>query len=295
MRHLLSFLVLGALLFFGKRAVETHLSERPQLFVQVQASADEREVERAIDEAVLLELALSSRSALIDPLVRDQLLRAMRLQEHARGQDHDQALLEQALSLGVHRVDPVVRQRLIFQAQQVLRASLQAPVPTRAELQAYRSLHVDRYREPARVSFRQVFLSRNRRGKQLQADATALAQRLTNPQLGPSAIAALSDPTLLPFELERASVGEIDARFGPGVGQRVHSLAEARWSGPIASSYGVHLVYVTARHQGRLPALAEQQRRVLSDFRHDAGERALKAAVRTRREGYRIVLRRGPA
>ncbi len=292
LRHLCGFLVLGALLFMGKRTLQEHMPERPSLLVPVAASASPREVERAIDQAVLLELALRSQSALTDPVVREQLLRAMRLQGHQQEHEQDQALLKRALALGVHRVDPLVRQRLIFQAQQVLRASLHVPEPTEVELQRYLAARAARYREPARVSFNQIFVSRSRHPSSFDADIRALAARLESTELEPSRAVELTDPTLLPFELHQLSVREIDARFGPGVGESVSASPQGRWQGPVASSYGMHFFFVTSRVSGRLPRLDEQRKRVHADFIHDALGTALNAALFELRQGYRVVVQR---
>lgn len=294
MRHLLAFLALGALLFVGKRAVEAHFAEPPALWVNVSAAATEAEVERAIDEAIYLDLALASPSALVDPVVREQLLRAMRPSERASEtqDERDHTLLEHALAMGVHRVDPVVRQRLVFQAQQVLRAKLSLPTPSDRELSDYLAAHSERYREPARLSFTQVFLSRTRRGATLNEDARVLGERLLREAPSPEAARMLSDPTLLPSELSDASAEDIDARFGPGFSRALSKAPDARFSGPISSSYGLHFVFISQRAPGLLPPLGQVRARVLADFAHDAQERALKSALRARREGYRIVVRR---
>src|SRR6202008_2866117 len=110
------------------------------------AQASPPEVERAIDEAVLVDQALAHGGALIDPVVREQLLRSMRIGPSSE-QGSDAELLERALSLGLPRADPLVRQRLSFQAQQVLRAGARLEAPSDAVLAAYLEQHAQRYRE----------------------------------------------------------------------------------------------------------------------------------------------------
>jgi hypothetical protein len=176
MRHLALFFVLGAVLFFVKRGVEATMAERPQLVVSVPSSASAADVERAIEQALLTDLALSGPSLRSDPVVREQLVQAM---GGARANQGEATLVERALSLGVHRVDPVVRERLAFQGEQMLRSRVAVAEPSDAQLLLYMREHDARYRQPARASFMHVFLSRARRGAALASDAAELLARLT--------------------------------------------------------------------------------------------------------------------
>src|SRR5688572_14827914 len=101
MRHLALFFVLGAVLFFAKRTIESNTPERPHLVVTVPAAATGTDVERAIDQALLTDLALSGPSVRNDPVVREQLVRSM---GGTREGEEEPVLIERALSLGVHRV-----------------------------------------------------------------------------------------------------------------------------------------------------------------------------------------------
>jgi hypothetical protein len=290
MKHVAAFFAIGALLFGVRRGFDAHASERPALVVTVPARATAAEVERAIDQAVLTNLALSGPALHADPVVREQLLRAMRGVE--RGTGDATAELERAIALGVHRADPVVRERLAFQGEQMLRARVAPLAPSDAQLEAYLASHEARYREPERVTFRQVFLSRMRRGAALDGDAAALGVRLRNLRPDDPALPALCDPTILPLAISAASADDIDARLGPNMGGAVIASPERTWSGPFTSAYGLHFVWVEARTPARLPALAELRAKVRSDFEHDARREQLAAELATLRKGYRIDVRR---
>jgi hypothetical protein len=291
MRHLVSFFVLGALAFALKRELAHGEQDRALLVVSVPAQASAAEVERAVDQAVLTNLVLSTDAVKVDPVVRDQLLRAMR----ATRDEHrtDDAALSRALALGVQRVDPVVRERLAFQGEQVLRAHLPVPVPDDAMLSEYLRAHDVRYRVPRQIWFRQLFLSRGLRGAGLDHAAQVLAERFKQAPLSRADERALSDPTMLPASQAAASESEIDARYGPGVGARVFDSPIDTWSGPISSAYGAHFVFVEQQTPEHLPALHEIRARVLADFLHDESERMLRTTLARQRTHYRIEVRRG--
>jgi hypothetical protein len=290
LRAIAVFFVLG-LALLGLKRVLTPVAPPPTLVVTVAADAKPGEVDRAIDEAILIDRALAGRNALLDPIVREQLLRGMRLlpeQDDAA----EQSQIQRAVELGVHRHDPLIRQRLVFQAEQVLRASVQVPYPQAEELAAYWLAHADRYRQAERVSFVQVFLSRSRRGDALSAAAKALGARLSNAQ--PSAELALreSDPSILPRQLQSASTREIAARFGDAFAEALVNAPPAQWHGPIASSYGLHFVWLSSREPARLPPLTELRQRVAADWLHDRREQAVLSNLRALRSQYRIEVQR---
>jgi peptidyl-prolyl cis-trans isomerase C len=292
MKHVAAFFAIGALLFGVRRGIAAQESERPALVITVPARATTDEVERAIDQAVLTNLALSGPALRADPIVREQLLRAMDGVQREPGERAGEAELERAIALGVHRADPVVRERLAFQGEQMLRARLSPLVPSDAQLEAYLAEHAARYREPERVTFRQVFLARSRRGAQLERDAAAIATRLEPLAPGDPALLTVSDPTILPLRLEAVSERDIDARLGPGVGEAVLASPERAWSKPVASAYGLHFVWIETRTPAGLPPLHQLRAQVRADFEHDALRTRLAAELAGLRKSYRIDVRR---
>ena len=50
---------------------------------------------------------------------------------------------------------------------------------------------------------------------------------------------------------------EIVKQFGEKFTARLGELAPGQWDGPIESGYGVHLVRISERTEGRVPALTE--------------------------------------
>ncbi|MDB4975547.1 MAG: hypothetical protein JWN48_3888 [Myxococcaceae bacterium] len=291
MRRLLSFFVLGALLLLGKRSLLEPRAELRTLQVDVKASASTAELERAIDEAILIEQAIAAGGALVDPLVREQLLSSMRDRSDCTQSEDDAALLAQALALGLHRADQVTRQRLVFQAEQLLMAGSTQSTESERELRDYLTAHASRYALEPRYSFVQITLS-SRRGVAGVADAERLLDQLRREQTSEAEAVRLGDPTLLPHVWSSASASALDGRFGAGFSRALAELPEGSWSGPIASAYGLHLIQLRARTGRALPALGTVRARVLSDYRHDLRRELLRERLRMLRRQYHIDLRR---
>jgi hypothetical protein len=65
----------------------------------------------------------------------------------------------------------------------------------------------------------------------------------------------LGDPFLLPTEFALSPWDEIARLFGEAFTGQLLRLEPGRWAGPIASTYGQHLVLIRERTEGRVPDL----------------------------------------
>lgn len=201
----------------------------------------------------------------------------------------EEMLYREAVAMGLDRGDPIVRRRLI-QKMGFLAEDLAAiDEPTDAELEAYRSAHAARYRDPERTSFRHVFVSRDRRGEGAEEDARRLLEEL---QKGADP-GALGDPFVRGASFARRSAAEIEAVFGRGFADAVSAAPIDAWSGPFVSSYGAHLVRVSERAPAAAPALASVRARVRQDLLDERRANAQKAAIERLRKRYRVVVTGG--
>ncbi len=289
LRQLSIFFAAGLCLFGLKQLVWPEHAQ-PMLSVQVAPGASQPEIEQAIDEALLIDLALAQGGALLDPVVREQLLTSMRI-DTGELAEADTRLLERALALGLHKVDPVVRQRLAYQGEQLLSGRLRAQKPSDAELQSYLEQHAARYLEPARFSFAHVFVSRARFGDKLAVETQARGEKLAELSPSPEQAFQHSDPTILPLQIKRASQREVAARFGDSFASALEKLEPGSFRGPLSSSFGEHFVFVTGHEPARLPALAEIRARLTSDYQHDARKQQLRQELQALRTRYRIDVR----
>ena len=62
------------------------------------------------------------------------------------------------------------------------------------------------------------------------------------------------------------------------------------WTGPLTSSFGVHLVRLTTREPGRMPALAEVRDDVLREWTNDRRQDAEKHGIETLLQRYDVEI-----
>jgi hypothetical protein len=265
---LLHFLVFGALLFALYAAVNRDAPGAPDEIVVDRARAENlaAQFERVWQRPPTAE----ELHGLVDGFVREEVL------------------YREGIALGLDRDDPVVRRR-VGQKMSFL-ADAQAPAEASdTELQAWLDAHEGEYRVEPRTSLRQVYFDPARRGARLDADLAAArgalaAERGAEP----------GDATLLPATLDSASTSELARGFGEEFAEAVSALPVGGWHGPVASSYGVHLVEVRAREPGRTPALAEVRAAVERDLLRARADETGEAFYRALRQRYTVRIEAAP-
>jgi hypothetical protein len=203
----------------------------------------------------------------------------------------EEIAVREAMAMGLDRDDTVIRRRLRQKLEFVVEDVAAAVPPTEQELQAWLATHADSFRIEPQVAFRQVYVSRDRRGAAAESEARALLARLRT--AGPGArIDDLGDPTMLPQEIALSSRGDVARTFGEDFAGRIDALTPGAWSGPVESGYGLHLVLVRERVAGSLPDLARVRPAVERDFLSDRRKRQLAAMYERLLPKYKVVIER---
>ena len=192
----------------------------------------------------------------------------------------------EAQALGLDTGDEVVRRRL-RQKLEFLTEDAGQGEPTEAELRTYLEAHPDAFRTPVRLSFRQIYLNPTRR-EDADGDARRLLIRLVgNPDAD---VSELGDPLLVPGEMTDVAQPEIASTFGGAFADALDTAPVDRWSGPVESGYGLHLVRVRARADGELPALEQIRPEVEREWQNARRIQVLDDAYQQARSRYEIVV-----
>lgn len=193
----------------------------------------------------------------------------------------EEILYREAQALGLDQDDLVIRRRL-RQKMEFLNADLTEPqAPTDTQLQEYLDANQDRFRRPDRFSLQQVYLNPNKPSADVKRTAAELLARLnTDPALATDP-KSIGDATMLPAQLDMVTRREVGNTFGRGFAKNIENAPTGRWSGPYESSYGYHLIRITKREAGGLPAIAEirpiLEREWNVDRRKESNERFYQA------------------
>jgi hypothetical protein len=208
------------------------------------------------------------------------------------GYVREEVLYREGVAQGLDRDDQLIRRRVRQKVEFLRESTNTLPEPDDAALQAYLKAHPERFASPVRVTFRQVYLGT------APDDATPVLLARLN-ELGDSdATAGLGRATQLDARMASAPPADIERIFGRQFAQALAVTPADAWRGPLASSYGLHLVRVSERVEARAPALDEVREIVKREWQRDelaaASERyyeSLRARYAVRIENPRVALR----
>lgn len=242
---LLHFLLLGVAIFAAYGLVSKRTSSEPGKIVisagQVAAMA----------ESFARTWRRPPTDEELDGLIRD------RVQEEVYSRE--------AMALGLDKEDTIIRRRLRQKMEFVTDDVAALAEPTEEQLSAYLKAHADTFRVQRQFTFSQVFLNPERHGENLVRDTAQLLVQLQQAG-GDADLSELGDSFLLEHKFQSLAASEIGKQFGEKFAAKLGELAPGQWHGPVESGYGVHLVWITERTEGRLPALAEVRNAVQREW-----------------------------
>lgn len=204
------------------------------------------------------------------------------IKDYVRGEVY----YREALRLGLDRDDEVVKRRMRNKMLALSGAEAEAAQPSDQDLQAMLSKDPARYAEAPRFRFSQRYVG---------ADTPALreAARAAVTGLKPGATPALPTvPISIPPRFEAVSQTDLADDMGDEFAAALAKAPVGRWTGPIASGFGLHLVRVEQRIQAPPPRLEDVRKRLENDWRFAAIRKAENDAFRQMLDGYDVVIER---
>lgn len=194
----------------------------------------------------------------------------------------DEIIYREGLSLGLDRDDAVIKRR-IRQKYDLIAEEQDRSAPTDEELLAYMKAHPRAFTRPGVVSFDQIYFDPTSSNPQKVFAAKAGLAKGTG-------AAAFGDASMLPAAITNSSTKLVANDFGDSFAERVATAPLGQWVGPLASSYGVHLVRVNARSDPSLPQLDEIRAEVLREWESDRRSRSREEDYRRLRDGYDVIV-----
>lgn len=191
----------------------------------------------------------------------------------------EEVFYREGVKLGLDRNDEIVKRRIAQKMEAVANdvGALMKPVTDR-DLQDYLAAHPDLFRLPPVYSFQQVLLLK---GEDAKAPLAAL-------QAGRPIEEADRSRLGVPNSWRGAQAPQLANAFGDAFPAALDALPVGRWSGPIASGYGLHLVRLETRDAGRMPSLDQVRPWVRREYEYQAQIDAEQAAFDTLLKDYTV-------
>jgi parvulin-like peptidyl-prolyl cis-trans isomerase-like protein len=242
---LLHFLLLGVAIFAVYRVISKPGDLKPETIVVTRAQIT------AIADGFTRTWRRPPMPEELEGLIRDRV--------------QEEVYCREAIALGLDKDDMIIRRRLRQKMEFVTDGVAKVAEPTENELGEYLQAHADTFRVQRQFTFSHVFLDPQKHGEALAQDTAQLLAQLK--RAGSKAdVSALGDPFLLDHSFVALPSGEATKQFGEKFAAKLGELSLGQWQGPIESGYGLHLVLVTERTEGRLPALTEVREAVKREW-----------------------------
>ena len=202
----------------------------------------------------------------------------------------EEVLYREALAQGLDKDDTIVKRRMAQKMQFLAEDVAAAHEPTTAELKAWFEKNSNKFALPSRISFRHLYFSPDKRGKNAREDAAKVLAKITGQPEDSKLAASLADAFMFQDYYGDRAPSAIAKEFGPQFAVALEKVKPGSWQGPIESGYGWHLVFVDTVIPGRIPAFEEAESDVKTAWLAEQKATAWQKAYATMRAKYTVLL-----
>ncbi len=210
---------------------------------------------------------------------------AVSLAQLTRDYIRSEVLYREALLLGLDEGDPGIRARMIQKMEFLTEGFAgNADEVNGEEAQAYFDDHKERYQRPAHITFTHIFTRDDK------AEAEELLNELHNADVPFEGAISYGDRFPFGLNFVERGRGYVAARFGDEFARNIFAFSGdlGRWSGPLISDQGYHLVMVSAFRPIEQLSFASVEDRVINDLLVDRKRELQKATIDKLIQRYNI-------
>jgi parvulin-like peptidyl-prolyl isomerase len=187
-------------------------------------------------------------------------------------------LAREAKAMGLDEDDTIVRRRLAQKMAFLVQDTARLAEPDEGVLRRFYDAHRAQYQTSGRVSFTQIYFK------------TEAAARDALGNIKTRNVDELGDPSMLERDYSQADEQTVASTLGPEFAGKILVLAPGPWHGPLASSYGFHLVRVDAQQAAQARPFDEARPQVLDDWHRVQQEKASRQFFTGLLKKYDVVV-----
>jgi hypothetical protein len=202
----------------------------------------------------------------------------------------EEVLYREGLAVGLDKDDTIVKRRMAQKMQFLAEDVATAHEPSTAELKAWFDKNSNKFALPSRYSFRHLYFSPDKRGKNAQDDAAKALTKISGQAEDSKLAASLGDQFMFQDYYGDRTPEAIAKEFGPQFAVALEKLKTGSWQGPVESGYGWHLVFVDTLIPGRIPAFEEIEPDVKTAWLGEQKQQAWQKAYAEMRAKYTVLL-----
>ena len=190
-----------------------------------------------------------------------------------------EVLYREALAMNFDHNDEIIKRRLAKKMEFIADDLAESLQPTDEMLEAYYTKNSLSYAKPSVYSFKQVFFNAQKRDSPLEDAMEALESKLPGDS---------GDPLSLPSYYKETDALKISIDFGKAFSTSLDTLALQKWTGPVRSGYGIHLVFIENKKSSGIYTYEEVAEKVNIDYNFHASNEFKKELVTSLLKDYKI-------
>lgn len=200
----------------------------------------------------------------------------------------DETLYREARRLQLDEGDELVRRRLVQKMEFLIASDMELETPSEEALRGFYREHAAQFTAPMRVSFLHVFFSPDSRGR---AGARETALATLNAHGAANAEIPAGDRPPLPARFEQVTREDLQRIFGSRpIVQALVETPTGKWTGPVESGLGWHLVRVIERSPAAALSFEQVRGDVEAAWMRQARAQGEQKRMEALRQQYRLVL-----
>ena len=207
----------------------------------------------------------------------------------------EEVLYREGLAMGLDKDDTIVKRRMAQKMQFLAEDVAAAHEPSTAELKAWFDKNKDKFALPSRYSFRHLYFSPDKRGKNAQEDAAKALTKIAGQPEDTKLAASLADQFMFQDYYGDKAPSAVAKEFGPQFAVALEKVKPGSWQGPIESGYGWHLVFMDTVIPGRIPAFEEIEPDAKTAWLAEQKATAWQKAYAEMRAKYTVLLSAPPS
>jgi hypothetical protein len=202
----------------------------------------------------------------------------------------EEVLYREGLAMGLDKDDTIVKRRMAQKMQFLAEDVAAAHEPSTAELKAWFDKNNKKFALPSRYSFRHLYFSPDKRGRNAQEDASHAMSKIAGQPEDSKLAASLGDQFMFQDYYGDRTPEAIAKEFGPQFAVALENLKPGSWQGPVESGYGWHLVFLDTVIPGRTPAFEEMESDVKTAWLAEQKQQAWQKSYAGMRAKYTVML-----
>ena len=204
-------------------------------------------------------------------------------------QIREEVLYREALAMGLGENDVIVRKRLAQKIDFITTDIAAMAEPGDKQIVDFFNLNQDKFEKPGALTFEHIYFNRDKRGDKTEADAQALLDKLKQSDVVLD-VSLAGDSFMMGQQYEQIEKQGVTRLFGKGFSKDLFELKTNSWQGPVNSSYGIHLVYISNKNAAQSVELNSVRDKVISEWRAEQRQIQNETLYRKLRERYDVVI-----